>query len=114
MFEQGGYGRYTVATRVTNADSRDWWRRSLKSRWWDDGSLTGDSAAAAIALVVDRKASADGRAGLGCRIDFLCWFLLLFLLRIAPDAGEEEQGLAVLWVMTARMLTQVSQIGRVS
>ena len=109
MFEQGRYGRHTVAARVTDADGGDWWwRRTLKPRW-KDGSLTGESAAA-IALVVDRNTSADGGTGLSRRIDFLCWFLLLLLLfGIAPDAGSEEEWLAVLWVMAGRMLTQASR-----
>jgi hypothetical protein len=70
MLEQGRDGRHTVATRVSDADGRDWWwRRTLKTRW-NDGSLAGESAAA-IAMVVGRATSADGGAGLSGRIDFL-------------------------------------------
>jgi len=71
MFEQGRYGRHTVAARVAGADGGDWRGRALKTRW-NDGGLAGESAAA-IALVVNRESSAaDGGTGGRGRVDFLC------------------------------------------
>lgn len=113
MFEQGRYWRYSVAARVTDADRGDRWRRTLKTRRRDDGGLAGESAGA-NAVVVSREASADGGTGGSGRIEFLGGFTLLFrLVGIAPDAGEEEEELAVWWVMEERMLTQESRVGRV-
>jgi hypothetical protein len=110
MFEQGRYGRDTVASRITDTDGGDWWRRTIKPGWWNDGSLTGDSTAAAIAVAVDR--ASDGRASLSRRIGFLCWFLLLLLVGVAPDAEEEEEGLAVLCVGDGSLNADSGMAGR--
>jgi len=112
MFEQGRYGRHSVAARVTDADGRDRRWRALKTKR-DDCRLTRQSAAA-IALVVDR-ASANGGTGGSSRIGFFGGlFLWLRLVGIAPDAEEEEEELAMWVLMEGRMLTQASRVGRVS